>query len=129
MQITTRLHRNVAEISNISKSIVENHLKALGYVSKLDVWIPRQIKEIHLVKCISDSLLKRMKNELSIITSIGKDREASVINQSKILQKKSFIKRRLCCQSGGIEKASCLLNCFQGLQRLIRVYIVDNWMN
>lgn len=35
-------------------------LKQLGYVEKLDLWIPRQLKEITLTQCISisDSLLK-----------------------------------------------------------------------
>ncbi|KOX74710.1 hypothetical protein WN51_13145 [Melipona quadrifasciata] len=31
--------RDVAKIPNILKSSVENHSKALGYASKLDVWI------------------------------------------------------------------------------------------
>ena len=37
--------RDVAEIPNASRSSVENHLNALGYVSKLDVWTPRQISK------------------------------------------------------------------------------------
>ena len=46
--------RDVAEILNVSKSSVENHLEALGYVSRL--WMPHQLEEIHLF--MRDSLLK-----------------------------------------------------------------------
>ena len=40
-------------------------LEQLGYVKKLDLWVPHQLKEIHLTQRISicDSLLKR--NEIN----------------------------------------------------------------
>ncbi|EZA48646.1 Histone-lysine N-methyltransferase SETMAR [Ooceraea biroi] len=54
--------REIAENLNISKSSVENHLKRLGYISKLDISVPHELKEIHLTKRIDicDSLLKRV---------------------------------------------------------------------
>ena len=58
--------RDVAEIPNVSKSSVESRLKAFGYVSKLDVWIPHQLEEIHSIKLritTCDSLLKREEND------------------------------------------------------------------
>ena len=57
--------RDVTKILNVSKSSVENHLKALGYVSKLDVWTPHQLEGVHLLKriIICDSLLKREEND------------------------------------------------------------------
>lgn len=56
--------REIADQLNISHTTVENHLKQLGYVNKLDVWVPHELKEIHLVKRINvcDSLLKRNEN-------------------------------------------------------------------
>ncbi|KOX67290.1 hypothetical protein WN51_00010, partial [Melipona quadrifasciata] len=39
--------RDVAKIPNILKSSVENHSKALGYASKLDVWIHALAYAIH----------------------------------------------------------------------------------
>ncbi|EZA49217.1 Histone-lysine N-methyltransferase SETMAR [Ooceraea biroi] len=52
--------REIAENLNISKSSVENHLKRLGYISKLDIWVRHELKEIHLTERIDicDSLLK-----------------------------------------------------------------------
>ncbi|GIY38980.1 transposase [Caerostris darwini] len=40
---------------------IKKKLKRLGYVKKLDLWRPHQLKEIHLTQRISicDSLLKR----------------------------------------------------------------------
>lgn len=57
-------HSTTQEIANelkISHSSVENHLKQLGYVNKLDVWVPHELTEIHRTKRINvcDSLLKR----------------------------------------------------------------------
>ncbi|KOX74713.1 hypothetical protein WN51_13148 [Melipona quadrifasciata] len=43
--------RDVAKIPNILKSSVENHSKALGYASKLDVWINNIEWKISRSKC------------------------------------------------------------------------------
>ena len=65
--------RDVTEILNVSKSSVENHLKALGYVSKLDVWIPH----LNLIKriIICDSPLKREENDLCLKRMITGDKK------------------------------------------------------
>ena len=46
-----------------SRTCVERHLKQLGYVNKLDIWVPHKLNEIQLTKriFICDSLLKRNK--------------------------------------------------------------------
>ena len=51
----------IAEKLNVSHTCVERHLKQLGYVNKLDIWVPHRLNEIQLTKRISicDSLLKR----------------------------------------------------------------------
>ncbi|XP_073967892.1 histone-lysine N-methyltransferase SETMAR-like [Bombus fervidus] len=53
--------REIAEKLNVSHTCIAKRLKQLGYVKKLDLWVPHQLKEIHLMQRISicDSLLKR----------------------------------------------------------------------
>ena len=45
----------------IPKSTIERHIQRLGVVKKLDIWIPHELKEIHLTKRINacDLHLKR----------------------------------------------------------------------
>ena len=58
--------REIAEKLNISHTCVERHLKQLGYVNKLDIWVPHKLNKIQLTKRISicDSLLKRKETDL-----------------------------------------------------------------
>ncbi|XP_076381130.1 histone-lysine N-methyltransferase SETMAR-like [Megalopta genalis] len=53
--------REIAERLNVSHTAIEYHIKSLGLVKKLDVWIPHELKEIHLTQRISicDTHLKR----------------------------------------------------------------------
>ncbi|XP_015189848.1 PREDICTED: histone-lysine N-methyltransferase SETMAR-like [Polistes dominula] len=44
--------RDIAEKLNVSHTCIEKSLKKLGYVKKLDLWIPHQLKEIHLASAI-----------------------------------------------------------------------------
>ena len=52
--------REIAGKLIISHTCVERHLKQLGYVNKLDIWVLHKLNEIQLTKRISvcDSLLK-----------------------------------------------------------------------
>lgn len=61
---------------------VENHLKQLGYINKLDVWVPFELKEIYLFKCIDicDSLLKREENNQFLKRMITGDEKCIVYN-------------------------------------------------
>lgn len=73
-RITTR---EIAEKLNLLNSTVHDHLKHLGFVSKVDVWVPHSLKEIYLIRRITicDSLLKRKENDpffKRIITGDGK---------------------------------------------------------
>ncbi|KOX67281.1 Histone-lysine N-methyltransferase SETMAR, partial [Melipona quadrifasciata] len=85
--------RDAAEIPNASKSSVENHLKALGYVSELDGWTPRQLEEVRPLKrvIVRDSLLKREENDLFLKRVITDDEKWIVY--SDIEWKKSWSKR------------------------------------
>ena len=57
--------RGIAEKLNISHAYVERHLKQLGYVNKLDIWVPHKLNEIQLTKRISicHSLPKRNETD------------------------------------------------------------------
>ena len=62
-QFTTR---QIADIVNVSKATIARRLKEIGYVSKLDVWVPHQLTETQLNQRITtcDLLLKRQKTTL-----------------------------------------------------------------
>ena len=57
--------QEIAKKHNISHTCVERHLKKLGYVNKLDIWVPHKLNENQLKKrfSICDSLLKRNEND------------------------------------------------------------------
>jgi len=44
---------------------IHGHLKSLSFVKKLDVWVPHELKEIHLMNRMSvcDQLIKREEND------------------------------------------------------------------
>ena len=44
--------RGIAEKLHVSHTCIENHLKQLGYVRKLDTWVPRELKEKRLTQRI-----------------------------------------------------------------------------
>ena len=53
--------REIAKQLNVSHITIENHIRRLGLVKKLDIWVPQDFKEIHLTQRISicDTHLKR----------------------------------------------------------------------
>ena len=58
--------REIVEKLDILNSTVCLHLQQLGYVNKLNIWVPHELKEIHLTKRINicDSFLNRNQNYL-----------------------------------------------------------------
>ncbi|XP_012058781.1 PREDICTED: histone-lysine N-methyltransferase SETMAR-like [Atta cephalotes] len=52
--------RELATALKVSVGSVHGHLKSLGFLKKLDVWVPHKLKEIHLTNRISvcDQLIK-----------------------------------------------------------------------
>ncbi|XP_043498852.1 histone-lysine N-methyltransferase SETMAR-like [Polistes fuscatus] len=83
--------RDIAEKLNVSNTCIEKKLQKLGYVRKLDLWIPRQLKEIHLAQCISicDSLLKLNKIDSFLKRLITGDEKWIVYNN--VNQKRSWM--------------------------------------
>jgi len=61
-------HSIVRELATVLKESVGNvhsHLKSLSFIKKLDVWIPHELKEIHLTNRMSvcDQLIKCEEND------------------------------------------------------------------
>jgi len=88
---------------------VHGHLKSLGFIKKLDVWGPHELKEIHLTNRMSvcDQLIKReendpflkcmiMGNEKWMFITISAEKEVGVgeVKHRKGKQRRSSIKRR-----------------------------------
>ncbi|GFW42228.1 mariner Mos1 transposase [Trichonephila clavipes] len=55
--------REIAEKLHISHTCIENHLKQLGYVQKLDTWVPHELNETHLTQHINSCDLLKIRNE------------------------------------------------------------------
>ena len=45
--------REIAKQLNVSHATIENHIRRLGHVKKLDIWVPHKLKEIHLTQRIN----------------------------------------------------------------------------
>lgn len=94
--ITEDRHITVREIAhrlNVSHTTVENHLKHLGLVKKLDIWVPHELKEIHLTQRINicDTHLKRNENDPFLKRIITGDEKWVTYNN--IVRKRSWSRR------------------------------------
>lgn len=80
----------IATALNISHTRVENHLRALRYVSRLKVWLPHKFIEANLTTRISiyDSLRKRQKNNPFLKRMITDDEKWIVYNN--VVRKRSW---------------------------------------
>uniref|UniRef100_V9IC99 Histone-lysine N-methyltransferase SETMAR n=1 Tax=Apis cerana TaxID=7461 RepID=V9IC99_APICE len=95
-RITTR---EIATRLNLSNSTVHDHMKRLGFVSKLDIWVPHVLKEKDLL-CridICDSLLKREENDPFLKRIVTGDEKWIVYDNIK--QKRSRSNRDKLAQS------------------------------
>ena len=81
-RITTR---EIAERLNLSNSTVHDHLKRLGLISKLDIWVPHVLSERNLCRRIDvcDLLLKRQENDPFLKRIITGDEKWVVYNNVK----------------------------------------------
>ena len=77
--------REIAEMFHVSHTCIENRLKQLGYVQKLDTWVPRELKEKHLTQRINscDLLKKRNENDPFLKRPITGDEKWVVYNNIK----------------------------------------------
>ena len=119
-------------------------LKQLGYVKKLDLWVPHQLKEIHLTQRISicDSLLERDEIGPFLKRLITGDQKWIVYNNvngkrswmmkdepDQTTPKAEIHQKRLCCQFGRNIKEFCTLNFYQETKRLIQTWTFNNSPN
>ena len=74
--------REIAEKLRVSHTCIENHLKQLGYVRKLDTRVPRELKEKHSTQRIDscDLLKKRNENDPFLKRPITGDEKWVVYN-------------------------------------------------
>ena len=77
----------------IPKLTIDYHIQRLGLVKKLDIWIPHEMKEIHLTKRINACDLHLKRNEFDpfmkrIITS---DEKWIVYNNCKTCSGTCFL--------------------------------------
>ncbi|KAM5275805.1 histone-lysine N-methyltransferase SETMAR-like [Hipposideros larvatus] len=58
--------KEIAETLNIYHSSIHDHLKKMGYVSKLDIWVLHELKEVQLTARINicNMLIKPEENDL-----------------------------------------------------------------
>jgi len=84
--------REIAEKLNISHTTIEKHLKCVGLVKKLDIWVPHELKEIHLTQRINicDMHLKRNETDPFLKRIITGDEKWVVY--SNIIRKRSWCK-------------------------------------
>ena len=85
----------------IQKSTIDRHIQRLGLVKKLDIWIPHELKEIHLTKRINACEWHLKPNEFDPFFK----------------RKLNCNKKRLCCLFNGIGKVCYFLSCFQGTKQ------------
>jgi len=101
-------HSMVRELATALKvSVGSGHLKSLGFVKKLDVWVPHELKKIQLTNRMNvcdqlikheenDPFLKRMINtRRKMFTTMSAEKEVGVgeVKHRKSKQRRS-IKRR-----------------------------------
>ena len=99
--------REIAKELNISHTCVERHLKQLGYVNKLDIWISHKLNEIQLTKriFICDSLLKRNETD-PFLKRIITGNEKWVVYDN-VVRKRSWIKQDEPAHSSILSKIPC----------------------
>ena len=74
--------REIAEKLHVLRTRIENRLKQLGYVEKLDTWVPHELKEKHLTQRVNscDLLKKRNENDPFLKRPITGDEKWVVYN-------------------------------------------------
>lgn len=77
--------REIAKKLHVLHACIENHLKQLGYVQKLDTRVSHELKETCLTQCINswDLLEKRNENDAFLKRLITGDEKWVVYNNIK----------------------------------------------
>lgn len=82
--------REMASTLNISHTTVENYLRKLGFISRLNVWVPHKLTEANLLTRVStcDSLLKRQTNHPFLKQMVTSDEKWIVYDN--VIRKRSW---------------------------------------
>ena len=82
--------REIAETLKIDYGTVQRHLQQLGYVSRLDVWVPHKLTEENLANRMSicNSLLKRHESDPFLKRIVTGDEKWSIYDN--IVRKRSW---------------------------------------
>ncbi|XP_011632512.1 histone-lysine N-methyltransferase SETMAR-like [Pogonomyrmex barbatus] len=125
--MTTEIGHNL----NIDQSIVLRHLRKLGMVNKLDVWVPHELNEKNLMDRISacDSLLKRHQNESFLKRMITGDEKWIVYNN--INRKRSWSKRSEAAQTiakAGLHPKKIMLSIWWDWKGIVYYELLPNKM-
>ena len=85
--------REIEEMLKIPKSTIDHHIQRLELVKEIDIWIPHELKKIHLTKRINtcDLHLKRNKFDTFFKRIITGDEKWIIYNN--VVQKRSWSKR------------------------------------
>ena len=91
--------REIVEKLKLSNSTVYDHLKCLGFVSKLDTWVTHKLKKIDLIPrvTICDLLLKGKENDLFLKRIITGDVNKIIYNN--VRRKRLWCRREEPAQS------------------------------
>ena len=126
--------REIEEMLKIPKSTINHHVQRLGFVKKLDISIPYELKKIHLTKRINscdlhlkcnefDPFLKRIitgEEKWIVYNNVVRKGSCSKCDEPPQTTSKAALNQKiLCCLFGGIGKVWFFLSCFQGTKRLI----------
>ena len=85
--------REIEKMLKIPKSTIDHHIKRLGLVKKLDIWIPHELKEIHLTKRINACDLHLKRNEYDpFLKRIITGNEKWIV-YNNVVRKRSWSKR------------------------------------
>ncbi|CAK9802842.1 Histone-lysine N-methyltransferase SETMAR [Anthophora quadrimaculata] len=71
--------REIAKQLNVSHTTIETHIRRLGLVKKLDIWVPHELKEIHLTQ------------RINAIVYVNHDEPAQTIPKAELHQKKIML--------------------------------------
>ena len=133
--------REIAEKLHVSRTCIEKHIKQLGYVQKLDTWIPHELKEKRLTRRINscDLLKKRNENDPFLKRPITGDEKWVVYNNIKrkkwwsrpreparTTSKAGIHRKKVCYQFGGITKELSILNSYHPAERSILLSTLNN---
>ena len=136
--------REIAEKLHVSHTCIENHLKQLGYVQKLDTWVPHELKEKHLTQRINgcDLLKKRNENDPFLKRLITGDEKWVVYNNIKrkrswsrpreparTTSKAGIHRKKVLLSVGGITKELSILNSYHPTERSILLSTLNNKRN